>query len=79
MLEIEDEPNNWHNKEVEMTKPLVFGKLKDIPKIDVPDSVVGGKFVPYSMIGVCVLLLGYSLFGGGSKDEVEQEDEADEN
>jgi hypothetical protein len=62
-----------------MVKALVFNKFREIPKIDIPDSVVGNKFIPYSMIGGCVLLLGYSLFSHETKDEVEVDEDVDEN
>lgn len=54
-------------------------KLPSISKIETPASVVGSKFFPYSMIGGCVLLAGYSLWPQPIKAEVEDMEEEDEN
>lgn len=58
-----------------MLPPLNAKPLPNLRTIDKPEDVTGGKFVPYSMAAVCILLAGYSIWPSSETGEEEEEEE----
>jgi hypothetical protein len=54
-------------------------KFPTLEKIENFDDVSGSKFIPYTMIGGCILLAGYALWPSSQKAETEEDEEVEEN
>jgi len=53
--------------------------LPKIKAIEEPTDVSGGKFLPYSVMGACALLVLYAILNPSTKGDVEEvEEDADE-